>query len=116
MNFTLVDQRLLAFMNEFYGIFNGQDMLILGGVDIIDHRCHGSTFTGTRRSGYRNQATGIVGDILKYLAHAKLFHGKYLEGIVLKTAAAPRFWTKALTLKRAKPGTSNEKSDSRCSS
>jgi len=78
MNFTLVDQRLLAFMNEFYGIFNGQDMLILGGVDLIDHRCHGRTFTGTCRSGYRNQATGIVGDILKHIAHAKLFHAEYL--------------------------------------
>ncbi len=37
-------------------------------------------------------------------------------GIVRNTAAAPRFCTKALTRKRARFGTSKEKSDSRCSS
>ena len=36
-----------------------------------------------------------------------------LDGIVLKTAAAPRFCKKAFTRKRAKPGISKEKSASR---
>ena len=39
-----------------------------------------------------------------------------LEGMVRKTAPAPRFWLKALTRKRATPGISNEKSVSRNSS
>ncbi len=39
-----------------------------------------------------------------------------LEGMVRNTAPAPRFWLKALTRKRATPGTSNEKSVSRNSS
>ena len=37
-------------------------------------------------------------------------------GIVRNTAPAPRFWLKALTRKRARPGISNEKSTSRNSS
>ncbi len=39
-----------------------------------------------------------------------------LEGMVRKTPPAPRFWLKALTRKRATPGTSKEKSVSRNSS
>ena len=41
---------------------------------------------------------------------------RILEGIVRNTAAAPRFWLKAFTRKRAKPSISNEKSHSRNSS
>ncbi|MNL76969.1 hypothetical protein D3C87_2030280 [compost metagenome] len=39
-----------------------------------------------------------------------------LDGMVRNTAPAPRFWLKALTRKRATPGTSKEKSVSRNSS
>ena len=39
-----------------------------------------------------------------------------LDGIVRITAPAPRFWTKALTRKRARLGMAKEKSHSRFSS
>src|SRR3954466_4483599 len=41
---------------------------------------------------------------------------RIFEGMVRSTAAAPRFWLKALTRKRARPSISKEKSTSRNSS
>ena len=37
VHFTLIDETLFAFMNEFNRVFNGQDMAIDGLVLMVDH-------------------------------------------------------------------------------
>ncbi|MNC97886.1 hypothetical protein D3C83_156890 [compost metagenome] len=65
--------------------------------------------TSTRPRGY----LAISAKILGAFSCSRV---STLEGIVRNTAPAPRFWLKALTRKRARPGISNEKSHSRNSS
>ena len=59
---------------------------------------------------------GLSDRSAKILGQLSCSSVRILDGMVRNTAAAPRFWLKALTRKRASPSISNEKSTSRNSS
>ncbi len=59
---------------------------------------------------------GLSESSAKILGQPSCSSVRILLGMVRNTAAAPRFWLKALTRKRARPWISNEKSHSSVSS
>jgi hypothetical protein len=89
---------------------------VLVFVDVVDHRRQRGGLARAGGAGDQHDAAGLVGDVLEDLRAVELFRVSTLDGMTRNTAAAPRFWLKALTRKRARLGISNEKSVSRNSS
>ena len=77
--FALVDQTLLRFVNEFDRVFDGQDVVILVAVEVIDHCRQGGRLARTGRPGDQHQTARHVGDLLEHLAHAEVFHGQHFR-------------------------------------
>jgi len=90
MDLALVDQTLLRLMDEFDRVFDGEDMVVLGVVEVIEHRRQGGRFTRAGRAGNQHQATRHVGDLAEHLAHSQVFHGQHLgrNGPEHRTGAA----------------------------
>ena len=67
-------------MDEFDGILDGEDMLVFGAVQIVDHGRQGRRFARAGWPGDQYQSTWHIGNFLEHIAHAQLFHGQYLGG------------------------------------
>ena len=52
---TLMDKAVFAPMHEFDGILDGDDVMVFGLVDEIDHRREGGRFSGTGGAGHQHQ-------------------------------------------------------------
>jgi len=76
MNLTLVDQAFFALMDKFDGVLNGKNVTIPGLIDVINHRCERSRFTGTGRPGDQAKAAGVFGDILEYSGRTQLLQAE----------------------------------------
>ena len=57
MHFELIYERLLAFVDEFYRIFDRKNVIGFVVVDVIDHRRQRRRLAGTGRPGNENDAT-----------------------------------------------------------
>ncbi len=78
MHFTLVDQALLRLVNEFDRVLDGEDVVVLGVVQVIEHRRQGGRLARTGRPGDQHQPAWHVGDLAEDFAHAEVFHGQHL--------------------------------------
>src|SRR5210317_1228803 len=62
MHLALIDQAALTFMNEFDRVFDGQNMLRFGLVQIVNERRECRALTRTSRPSDDNQASRCIGD------------------------------------------------------
>ena len=115
-DFALVDQALLRLVHEFDRVLDGEDVAVIVLVDVVDHRRQRRRLAGTGRAGNQHDAARYSEMSLKIFGQFSSSSVSTLDGMVRKTAPAPRCWLKALTRKRARLGISNEKSHSSVSS
>ena len=78
MDLALVDQALLRFVNEFDGVLDGKDVVVLGVVQVIKHRRQGGRLARAGRPGDQHQPPRHIGDLAENLAHPQVFHGQHL--------------------------------------
>ena len=79
MHLALVDQALLALVNELDRVLYCQDMAVLGIVFVVHHRGKGRRFTRTCRTGHQHQTAWIVADVLENRRAVEFFQAKYLR-------------------------------------
>ena len=80
MDFTLVDQAFLALVDKFDRILNGQDVGVIVGVDVIDHRRQRRRLARSGRAGHQNQPTRVAGDFLEEFGAAQILQRQDLGG------------------------------------
>ncbi|MCY1283597.1 hypothetical protein D9M70_324800 [compost metagenome] len=80
VHLALVDQALLRFVDEFDRVLDGEDVVVLGVVQVVEHRRQGGRLARAGRPGDQHQAARHVGDLAEHLAHAELFHGQHFRG------------------------------------
>src|SRR5690606_36897926 len=90
VHFALVDQALLRFVNEFDRVLDGEDVLVLGVVQVVEHGREGRGLARAGGAGNQYQAARHVGDPAEDLTHAEVFHGQHLgrNGPEHRTATA----------------------------
>ncbi|MNI51946.1 hypothetical protein D3C73_1066980 [compost metagenome] len=79
MDFTLIDQAFARLVNELDGVFDGEDVVMTMGIEVIDHRRQRGGLAGTGRAGYQHQATGSVGHLAEHVAHAQFIHALHFR-------------------------------------
>ena len=70
---SLVHHTIFVVMQEFDRVLDSQDVVVTLNVDLVDHRCEGSRFTRTGRSGYEDQASRLFAHVGDDLRQAKAF-------------------------------------------
>ena len=80
MHLTLVDQALFRLVNEFDGVLDGEDMVVLVAVEVVEHRRQGGRLARAGGAGDQHQAARYVGDLAEHLTHAQVFHGQHFRG------------------------------------
>jgi len=80
VDLALVDQALFAFVDEFDGVLNGEDVEIAVLVDIVDHRRQGGTFARTGGAGHQHQTAGQYGYFAENIAQPQIFKGQHPRG------------------------------------
>ena len=83
-------------MYEFNWIFNGEDMLTSGVVDVFHHRCECRRFAGPGWAGYRDKPTRRFRNFTKYLAHTELVYRNHLGRDGPKDAAGAPIMVKSI--------------------
>ena len=61
IHFALTDDPFVVGMNIFNGIFDGDDMFFLVGIDVVDHGRHGGGFALAGAAGDQDQSLGHIG-------------------------------------------------------
>ena len=79
VHFALVDEALLALVDEFDRIFDRQDVLIAIVVDEVDHRSHRRALARSGRAGDEHETTRRHRHVFEDLAHAEVFHRQHLR-------------------------------------
>lgn len=103
--FPLVDQTFFRFVHEFDRVLHRKDVPVLRFVQEIDHGSQCGGLARSRGPGHQHETARPQGQIRKEILGALSCSSvSTLLGMVRKTAAAPRFWLKALTRKRAGRG------------
>lgn len=80
VHLTLVDQALLRLVDEFDGVFDGEDVVVFGVVQVIEHRRQSGRLTRAGRPGDQHQPARHVGDLAEDLTHVEVLHGQHLGG------------------------------------
>ncbi len=89
VHLALVQQALFRFVHEFDGILNGEDVLVTGFIDVIEHGRQGGGLTGTGGAGHQHNTAGKFADILEHLALPQILHGQNLGGDGSEYRAGP---------------------------
>ena len=79
-DFTLVDQALFRIVDELDRVFDGQDVTVQIGVDVIDHRGECGRLAGARRPGYQHEAARRLADVLKITRKSEVLERQHLGG------------------------------------
>ena len=69
---ALADDTAIMAVEIFQRILQSDDMAFPGMVDSVDQTGHGGGFTASGRTGNKDHATGIVGDVHHILGNGKL--------------------------------------------
>ena len=72
MHFTLIHQTTLVLVHKFDWVFNGDDVVVPFGVDLIQHGRQGGGFARTGGSGHQNQAARLVAQLGNDLRQVQL--------------------------------------------
>ena len=80
VQFALVYQALLTFVHKLDRVFDGEDVVMMVFVDVVDHCRQGGGFTGTGRAGYQHQAARLVGNFLEHFGRVQLFQREHFAG------------------------------------
>ena len=77
VHLPLVDQALLALVNKFDRVFNGQDMVVAIFIDVIHHGGKGGGLTGAGRACNQHQAAGHQRQFFENIPHTQLLQGQH---------------------------------------
>ncbi|MNY23757.1 hypothetical protein D3C86_1574350 [compost metagenome] len=80
VHLALVDQALLRLVDEFDRVLDGEDVVVLVAVDVVDHRRQRGRLARAGGAGDQHQAARHVGNLLEHLAHAEVFHAQHARG------------------------------------
>ena len=80
VDLALVDEALLAEVNELDGVLDGEDVLITGVVEEVHHRRQGGGLARARGAGHQDQAAGDLDDLAEDLGGVDLLQGQDLGG------------------------------------
>ena len=89
---ALIDEAALAAVHEFHRVLDGQHMLVVVFVDVVDHRRQGRALARAGRPRHQHQSSRQGGQTAKYLAQFQVVEVSTSLGMVRKTAPAPRPW------------------------
>jgi len=87
MHLALVDQGPAGLVDEFDGVFQGEDVLAPVLVEVIDQRRQGGRLARTGGPGHQHQAARQLGDTLEHRAQPEVFQALDLGGDVAKHRA-----------------------------
>jgi len=76
---ALVDQALLALVNEFDRVFDGEDVCVLVFVDVVHHRRQRGRLARAGGSGHQHDAARLVGDFLEDGRAVEFFQRQHLR-------------------------------------
>ena len=79
-DFALVDEAALVAVQEFDGVFDGDEVIGAVGVDAVDHRGERGGLTGTGGSRYENQAALLFANLANDVRQIQFFDGADLGG------------------------------------
>src|ERR671912_1326653 len=80
VDLTLVDDALLVFVQELYGVLNAHDVLVPSSIDLVDHGGEGGRFAASRRACNKDEPTRLLGKFLYGLWQPELADALYLAG------------------------------------
>ena len=72
MHFALIDHAILIHVHEFDWVFDGQDVVVPFGIDLVNHGGEGSGFARSRRAGDQHQAARLVAHFAHYRGKPQL--------------------------------------------
>ena len=76
-DFPVIDNGLVALVNEFNGILNGQDVFLSCYIRLVHNGGKGRGFPASRRPRDQNQASGERSEPFDYRRQAQLLTGEY---------------------------------------
>ena len=79
-DFAVVDQALLVGVHEFHRVFNRDDVVGAGPVDVVDHRGQRGRFTRTGRPGDQHQPLVQGAEVADRGRQPQLFEGQDVRG------------------------------------
>src|SRR3989344_1438421 len=79
VHLTLVDQALFRLVNELDWVFDGEDVVVLVAVYIVEDRRQGGRLARTGWPGHQHQAARHIGNLAEDLAHAEVFHTQHFR-------------------------------------
>src|SRR5262249_38303455 len=62
MQFALVDYTILVHVHEFDRVFDGENVVVTLGVDLVDHRGQRGRFAGSGGPRHQYQAAGLLAE------------------------------------------------------
>src|SRR5215218_7429658 len=80
VDLALVNNALLVFVQELYGILHAHDVLVPGLVDLVDHGGEGGRFAATCRARNKYEPARLICKALDGLRQSKLADALYLAG------------------------------------
>src|SRR5215203_4608378 len=80
VDLALVDDALLMFVQELYGVLNAHDVLVPGLVDLVDHGGKGGRFATPCRASNKDEPARLLGKFLYSLWQPELADALYLVG------------------------------------
>src|SRR5829696_1586418 len=80
VDLALVNDALLVFVQELYGILNAHDVLVPGLVDLVDHGGEGGRFATPCRARDQNEPARLIGKVLYGFRKPEIADALYLAG------------------------------------
>ena len=93
-HFAVVDDTVAAFVHEFNGVFNSQDMVFAMRIGIVNQGCQSRRFAAPSWTGHQHETFRIQWQFVEDWWQAELLYVKIVSGIWRNTAATPYFCTK----------------------
>ena len=91
-DFALGEDAAAGFVDEFDGVFDGDDVAGHFVVAVVEHGCHGGRFTGTCRAGKDQKAARGKGEVFEFGGQAEALHfGDFLVDAAQDHADAALF-------------------------
>ena len=77
---AVIDQALLGAVNEFYGVFDGDDVIFSVEIRVVYHGCEGGGLAGTRRACDQHQSFAQHRKALQDWGEAEFFKREDFAG------------------------------------
>src|SRR5579884_681134 len=103
VNFALVHQAVLVLVNELDRIFNGDNVIVALGVDLVDHRRQSRRFSRTGRTCDQNETARLIAQLRDNRRQVQLLERANLEWDYAENSAGSAALIKQVAAEPSEP-------------